>query len=51
LQQGKVRPGVPGKSYIAAMVAHNPSQVAFAEDVKFVENTVPMKPGDGLWKT
>jgi hypothetical protein len=25
--------------------------VAFAEDVKFVENTVPMKPGDGLWKT
>jgi hypothetical protein len=37
--------------YIAAMVAHDPSQVAFAKDVKFVENTVPMKPGDGLWKT
>ena len=38
-------------SYIAAMVAHNPSQVTFAKDVKFVENTVPMKPGEGLWKT
>src|SRR6202046_4455601 len=38
-------------TYIAAMVAHDPSQVAFARDVKFVENTVPMKPGEGLWKT
>jgi hypothetical protein len=37
--------------YIAAMVAHDQSQVAFATDVKFVENTVPMKPGEGLWKT
>jgi len=25
--------------------------VRWAPDVKFVENTVPMKPGDGLWKT
>lgn len=38
-------------TYIAAMVAHNPSQVAFAKDVKFVENTAPMKLGEGLWKT
>jgi hypothetical protein len=38
-------------AYVAAMVAHNPSQVAFATNVKFVENTVPMKPGEGLWKT
>ena len=38
-------------TYIAAMVAHDPSMVKFAGDVKFVENTVPMKPGDGLWKT
>ena len=38
-------------TYIAAMVAHDPSQVQFATDVKFVENTVPMKPGEGLWKT
>src|SRR5580658_3100546 len=38
-------------TYIAAMVAHDPSQVAFAKDLKFVENTVPIKPGEGLWKT
>ena len=38
-------------AYIAAMVAHDPSHVAFATDLKFVENTVPMKPGEGLWKT
>jgi hypothetical protein len=38
-------------TYIAAMVAHNPSAAPLAADVKFVENTVPMKPGEGLWKT
>jgi hypothetical protein len=38
-------------NYLAALVAHDPSRVAFAPDVKFVENTVPMKPGEGLWKT
>lgn len=38
-------------SYLAAIVAHDPSGVSFAPDVKFVENTVPMKPGEGLWKT
>ena len=38
-------------SYLAAVVAHDPSRVDFARDVKFVENTVPMKPGEGLWKT
>src|ERR1700684_2774094 len=38
-------------AYIAAMVAHNPSQVAFAPEVKFVENIMPLKPGEGLWKT
>ncbi len=38
-------------TYIAAMVAHDPSRVAFAKDLKFIENTVPMKPGEGLWKT
>jgi hypothetical protein len=37
--------------YLAALVAHDPSIVKFSTDVKFVENTVPMKPGDGLWKT
>ena len=38
-------------TYIAALVAHDPSQVAFATDVRFVENITPMKPGEGLWKT
>ncbi|HTW66379.1 MAG TPA: hypothetical protein VME17_17270 [Bryobacteraceae bacterium] len=38
-------------SYIAALVAHDPSKVELAPDLKFVENTVPMKPGEGLWKT
>ncbi len=38
-------------SYLAALVAHDPSKVKFAPDVKFVENIVPTKPGDGLWKT
>lgn len=37
--------------YLAALVAHDPSQVSLAPNVKFVENTVPMHPGDGLWKT
>ena len=37
--------------YLAALVAHDPSIVDFSSGVKFVENTVPMKPGEGLWKT
>ena len=37
--------------YLAALVAHDPSRVAIAANAKFVENTVPMKPGEGLWKT
>ena len=38
-------------TYLAAVVAHNPAQVKFSPEVKFVENTIPMKPGEGLWKT
>ena len=38
-------------SYLAALVAHDPSRVPIARDVKFIENTVPQHPGDGLWKT
>jgi hypothetical protein len=38
-------------TYLAALVAHDPSQVKFAPNVQFVENITPMKPGDGLWKT
>ena len=37
--------------YLAGLVAHDPSIVKFSPNVKFVENTVPMKPGEGLWKT
>jgi len=37
--------------YIAALVANDPSQAPFVADVKFVENTVSMRPGEGLWKT
>jgi hypothetical protein len=37
--------------YLAGLVAHDPSIMKFSPDVKFVENTVPMKPGEGLWKT
>src|ERR1700735_4434135 len=36
-------------SYLAALVAHDPSKVPLASDVKFVENIPRMKPGDGLW--
>ncbi len=38
-------------AYFAALVAHDPSRVPIAPDAKFVENTVPLKPGEGLWKT
>ena len=38
-------------SYIAALVAHDPSEVPLATDLKFVENVKPLKPGEGLWKT
>jgi len=38
-------------AYLAALVAHDPSRVPLAADVRFVENITPMKPGEGLWKT
>jgi hypothetical protein len=38
-------------AYLAALVAHDPSKVPIAPDAKFVENTVRMKPGEGLWQT
>jgi hypothetical protein len=37
--------------YLAALVAHDPKAVPLASNLKFVENTVPMRPGDGLWAT
>lgn len=38
-------------AYVAALVAHDPSRVPLSPEVEFVENTVPMHPGEGLWKT
>jgi hypothetical protein len=37
--------------YVAALVSHDPSRIPLSPQVEFVENTVPMHPGDGLWKT
>jgi hypothetical protein len=38
-------------NYLAALVAHDPSRVPLAADVKIVENVTRIKPGEGLWKT
>jgi hypothetical protein len=38
-------------SYVAALVAHDPSRVALARDVRMVENIQRIQPGEGLWKT
>jgi hypothetical protein len=38
-------------NYLAALVAHDPSRVPIAPTAKFVENAVPMQPGEGLWAT
>ena len=37
--------------YLAALVAHDPSRLAFAPDARFVENIKATRIGDGLWKT
>lgn len=36
--------------YLAALVAKDASRVAFAGDVKFVEQARRMRPGEGLWR-
>ncbi|MEP9383162.1 hypothetical protein [Nocardioides sp. KR10-350] len=38
-------------AYVAALVAHDPSQVPLAHDVRTVENLQPIQPGEGLWST
>jgi len=38
-------------TYLAAVVAHDPSKAPLASDIVFVENVKRMKPGEGLWKT
>jgi hypothetical protein len=37
------------KSYLAAVVAGDPSAVPLATDIAFVENVTRMQPGEGLW--
>lgn len=36
--------------YLNAMVAHNPGALALSDKVRFTEDTVAMKLGEGLWK-
>jgi len=37
--------------YIAAMVAHDPGRLPLARHVKFTENGIQLRLGDGLWAT
>ncbi|MBV8804704.1 MAG: hypothetical protein JO042_06645 [Sinobacteraceae bacterium] len=37
--------------YVTALVAHDPSKLALAQQVRFTENAVPLRVGSGLWKT
>lgn len=38
-------------TYIAALVAHDPSAAPLADNVAFVENITAMSPGEGLWQS
>jgi hypothetical protein len=38
-------------NYLAAVVAHDPAKVPFANDAKVVENITHIKVGEGIWKT
>ena len=38
-------------SYIASLVAHDPTKVPLAADARIVENAKRIKAGEGLWKT
>lgn len=37
--------------YLDALVTHNPATLPLSDKVRFTEDTVEMKLGDGLWKT
>jgi hypothetical protein len=36
---------------LAAMIAHNPNQLKLASDVRYTENGVELRLGDGMWGT
>jgi hypothetical protein len=36
---------------LAAMIAHNPSQLMFARTASYTDNGVELRIGDGLWGT
>ncbi|MGH8226689.1 MAG: hypothetical protein ACREU3_02095 [Steroidobacteraceae bacterium] len=38
-------------AYLRAVVDHDPAEVPLSAHLEFVENTVPMQPGQGLWST
>jgi hypothetical protein len=38
-------------TYLAAVVAHDPTRAPLADDIAFVENVTRMQPGQGLWTT
>jgi len=42
--------GVADK-FLAGLATHNPASVPWAAQVKFTENNVPLKIGDGIWGT
>ncbi len=37
--------------YLSALAAHDPSRLQVTKDVKFTEDSAPLKFGDGLWQT
>jgi hypothetical protein len=37
--------------YLDAVIAHKPGNLPVSDKVRFTENTVDMKLGDGIWKT
>jgi hypothetical protein len=39
------------KTYLAAVVAHDPGAAPLADTIRFVENAKALKPGAGLWQS
>jgi hypothetical protein len=37
--------------YLTALAVHDPSQIPTTRNVRFTENTIPLKLGDALWRT